>query len=165
MMLDLRAMRVVAIAFALAANAMSKTMLSVVAVTACSLTFSVAAWVVPMVRVGDRPAEVVEHVAAQPKAEAQPTKWEYCELTQYLDLPLNKPKWRCTLRTPQKTYHDSSSSFADITKAIGGEAKEGDAIEVLNILGNEGWELVAHNQYIWNDYTRNVWVLKRPSRK
>jgi hypothetical protein len=99
-----------------------------------------------------------ETAQAQAPSPAAPAKWEYAELF-FVAGP----------RDPVARYSDAKQTITDtnlyaIYTQLGGELKpdEFHAINLLNILGAQGWELVGHvGVPLEEERVARVWAFKR----
>lgn len=137
---------------------MSKTTIGLVAVAVCGVAFGVAAWVVPMFRIGDKPADPAPQAAAQPKAEA--VKWEYCTFWREIG---SGPQAQPQLLLPGKRYDMDLKALCRELKYDTTEQSP-TATDVLNALGRDGWELFNYSERVQGNFLYQTWIFKRPVR-
>lgn len=105
-------------------------------------------------------AELARVVAAQAPA-AKGTRWEYCTLVSIWYVADNR--LTVALSTPTQTIEPKS--WKELGTRLGISAPQGSIAEVLNALGNQGWELVSHVEHESGGETRirhTTWTFKRP---
>jgi hypothetical protein len=139
----------------------SKTTVGLVGV--CGL--AVAAWAVPVLRVGGKAAE-----GAEPAA---PVRWECAELRvtthsywNVANTGEDEPKPEVVLNLPDKAHKSETLAGLPLGKKPNPETAAG----VLSTLGQDGWEPAGFAATEWVNPGRaikrvEVWVLKRPARK
>src|SRR5262249_22267196 len=87
-------------------------------------------------------AELARAEAAQAPA-AKGTRWEYCTLVSIWYQADNR--LTVGLSTPTQTIEPKS--WKELGTRLGISAPKGSISEVLNALGNQGWELVSHVEH------------------
>src|SRR5262245_15603805 len=89
---------------------------------------------------------------------AAKAKWEYCSLYQTANVEDGKSTYRVVL--PGKTVEAKSAE--GLARELGQPKAEDSPNEVLNVLGEQGWELAGQIEYLRAGVVVRAWTFKRP---
>jgi hypothetical protein len=94
--------------------------------------------------------------------QSRRVQWEYGQLSVYRHLNRDEEAFRWN--GPDANF--SAGSFDELFKKMGGKTQALTPIEILNLLGQQGWELVSHTTLAFHAdgtirETLTTWTLKR----
>ena len=106
----------------------------------------------------------VRNAAAQPPKVGQ--KWEYATLE--YDEPIAEVGSRVIWTTGKKLLGGKSEKFnlecvSKLNKDLGGKEETASIGVLLDRIGTEGWELVAHTRTAGQRSVTQTWTFKRPA--
>jgi hypothetical protein len=81
-----------------------------------------------------------------------PISWEYCEFSWYGE--------RHRVEFANRVVE--AKSLLELAEKLGKRTDQNHSTAIINILGEQGWELVTHVVYTDNGVRRYYWTFKRP---
>ncbi len=81
-----------------------------------------------------------------------PVSWEYCEFSWYGE--------RHRVEFANRVVE--AKSLPELAEKLGKRTNQNHSTAILNVLGEQGWELVSHQVLIDAGVRRYYWIFKRP---